>query len=136
MVFPPVELMHTLPGVFYYFFIDGHELRRPIVGHSPRKLPVRDCVAHILAATFRFIPFSVHAGFAARAAVPAHAHGYPAQTSSIIAHVKAFCKLRIGNSPGFNQLFTLISLCEKGGRRLTRCRQCCTMELLKGNVPP
>ena len=39
--------MHTLPGVFYCFFPagasplprDGHELRRPIVGHSPRKFP-------------------------------------------------------------------------------------------------
>ncbi len=61
--------MHTLPGVFYCFFSaiatatahDGHELRRPIVGHGPRKFPAAPQAAsgppRTRAATFRFIPF-------------------------------------------------------------------------------
>ena len=46
---PPVELMHTLPGVFHYYFCDGHELRRPI--HADWSPEITG-----LAATFRFIP--------------------------------------------------------------------------------
>ena len=44
--------MHTLPGVFHYYFCDGHELRRPI--HADWSPEITG-----LAATFRFIPVGV-----------------------------------------------------------------------------